>query len=91
MIKNKESLKKQIKEKLDIKADELIESMDCCDGEEFIIDSIEDIMTRFNVDSKQIVIDTVNEAISSFDENKIINKKNKKLKNCKNIKKDPKK
>ena len=37
-------------------------------------------MTRFNSESKQIVIDTVNEAIATFDEKKIINKKNKKLK-----------
>ena len=75
MLKNKEELKKKVKEKLDKKADELIESMDCSD-EEFTIDTIEDIMTRFNLDSRQIVVDTVNEAIASFDEKKIIDKKN---------------
>ena len=77
MIKNKEELKKKVKENLDRKADELIESMDCED-EEFTIDTIEDIMTRFNKDSKQIVIESINEAIASFDESRIIDKKNRK-------------
>ena len=72
-------MKNQVKLKLDRKAEELIDSMDCSD-EEFTIDTIEDIMTRFNAESKQIVIDTINEAIASFDEKKIITKKNKKLK-----------
>ena len=72
-------LKNKIKEKLDKKAEELIEAMDCSD-EEFNIDTIEDIMTRFNDESKEIVIETINEAVASFDEKEIINKKNKKLK-----------
>ena len=75
MIKNSTELKICLKAKLDKKADELIDSMNC-DDEEFTIDTIEDIMTRFNVDTKQIVVDTVNEAIASFDERKIIVKKN---------------
>jgi predicted house-cleaning noncanonical NTP pyrophosphatase (MazG superfamily) len=75
MIRNKEDLKKQVKEKLDKRADELIDSMDC-NEEDFTIDTIEDIMTRFNADSKQIVVETINESIASFDEKKIINKKN---------------
>jgi len=77
MIKNKEELKKKVKEALDKKAEEMVESLDCGE-DDFTIDTIEDIMTRFNNDSKQIVIDTVNEAIASFDEKDIINKKNKK-------------
>ena len=79
VIKNKNELKIKVKEKLDKKANELIDSIDCSD-EDFNIDTIEDIMTRFNVDSKQIVLDTINEAIASFDEKKIIDKKNRKLK-----------
>ena len=77
MLKNKEELKIKVKEKLNKKAEELIDSMDC-ENEDFTIDTIEDIMTRFNTESKQIVIDTVNEAIASFNEKKIIDKKNKK-------------
>ena len=76
MIKNKTELKRKIKEELNQRADELIESLDGGE-EEFTIDTIEDIMTRFNAESKQIAIDTVNEVIASFDEDKIINKKNK--------------
>ena len=78
MLKNKEKLKIKVKEKLDLKAEELIDSMDCPD-EEFTIDTIEDIMTRFNLETNQIVIDAVNEAIALFDEKKIITKKNKKF------------
>ena len=76
MLKNKEELKQSLKKKLDKKADEFIDNLDI---EEFTIDTIEGIMTRFNLESNQIVIDTVNEAIASFDEKKIINKKNKKF------------
>lgn len=79
MIKNKEELKKEIKEKLEKKAESLVESMDCSD-EEFTIENIENIMSRFNLETRQIAIDTINEAIASFDESKIIDKKNKRLK-----------
>ena len=79
MIRNKEELKREIKLKLEKKADELVESMDC-DDEQFTIDAIESIMTKFNLESKQIAIDTVNDAIASFDERNIISKKNRKLK-----------
>jgi len=79
MIRNKEELKREIKLKLEKKADELVESMDC-DDEQFTIDAIESIMTKFNLESKQIAIDTVNDAIASFDERNIISKKNRKSK-----------
>ena len=75
MLKNKEDLKQKLREKLNKKAEEFIEDLDI---EEFTIDTIEDIMSRFNTESKQIVIDTVNDSIASFDEKKIIDKKNKK-------------
>ena len=79
MIRNKEELKREIKLKLEKKAYELVESMDC-DDEQFTIDAIESIMTKFNLESKQIAIDTVNDAIASFDERNIISKKNRKSK-----------
>jgi hypothetical protein len=79
MKKNKEELKNEIKLKLEKKAEELIESMDCSD-EKFTIDTIESIMTRFNIESKQIAIDAVNEVIVSFDERSIIAKKNRRSK-----------
>ena len=78
MIKNRKELKQEIKKRLDQKADELIDNLDLTSNtEDFTIDTIEDIMTRFNTESKQIALDTVNEVIASFDENKIIGKKNK--------------
>jgi len=78
MIKNKEELKSKIKEELDKKSEEMINSLDNSEDEDFTIDTIEDVMTRFHIESKQIVIDTINEAIASFDEKEIISKKNKK-------------
>ncbi|MCL2522766.1 MAG: hypothetical protein FWE36_07920 [Erysipelotrichales bacterium] len=76
MIKNTEELKRKIKEKLNQKADAFIDSLEKqSDTEDFTIDTIEDIMTRFNEDSHKMVIDTVNEVIASFDEKKIIAKK----------------
>ena len=81
MIRNKDELKEKIKKELDKKAEEFVDNLaDTSETEEFTIDTIEEIMTRFNSESKQIIIETVNEAISSFDEKEIINKKNKKLK-----------
>jgi len=67
VIQNKEDIKIVVKEKLTKKAEELIDSMDCT-GEEFNIDKIEDIMTWFNSETKQIVIKKVNETIALFDE-----------------------
>ena len=52
----------------------MINSLDSRD-EEFSIDTIEDIITRFNTESKQIVVETINEAIAPFDEKEIITKK----------------
>ena len=80
MIKNNDELKRKLKEKLDKKAEEFIDGLNITNDEDFTIDTIEYIMTRFNEETNQIVIDSVNEAIASFDEKKIIDKKNKKLK-----------
>jgi hypothetical protein len=81
MLKNKEELRAKIKENLDKKADAFIDNLDSTsDTDEFTIDTIEDIMTRFNKESQDIVIASVNEAIASFDESKIITKKNKNIK-----------
>ena len=83
MIRNGEELKKRVKEKLDKRADEFIDNLTITsETEEFTIDTIEDIMTRFNKEANQIIIDSVNEAIASFDEKNIIAKKNKKLRDC---------
>ena len=92
MIKNSKELKEKIRKKLDEKAKELIDNLDkVSDTDEFTIDTIEDIMTRFNVESKQITLETINEAINSFDEKKIIDKKNEKLKDYKLNEKEPNK
>ena len=77
MIKNKSELRRKIKEKLENKATEFIDDLDLPD-EEFTIDVIEDIMMRFNEETNQIIIETVNETIASFDETNIISKKKKK-------------
>jgi len=77
MIKNKAELKRRIKEKLENKATEFIDELDLSE-EEFTIDTIEDIMMRFNDETNQIMIETVNETIASFDETNIISKKKKK-------------
>ena len=77
MIRNSEDLKAKIRQRLDEKANELIENLDLSsESDEFTIDTIEDLMTRFNAESKQITLETINEAISSFDESRIIKKKN---------------
>jgi hypothetical protein len=79
MIKNQKELRDTVKERLCKKADELIDGLiESSSGEEFTIDTIEDLMTRFNLDSKEITLETINEVIASFDERKIIKKKNKK-------------
>lgn len=76
MIKNKDDLKEKIKNKLNRKAEEFVDKLvSASDTDEFTIDTIEEIMTRFNSESKQIIIETVNGTISSFDEREIINKK----------------
>lgn len=91
MIKNNDKLKEQVKEKLDRKAEEFIDDLNISsETEDFTIDTIEDIMTRFNKEANQIVIDAVNEAIASFDEKKIIAKKKKKLKDYKLSEKEQK-
>lgn len=77
MIRNKAELKSKITEKMENKATEFIENLDLAD-EDFTIDTIEDIMMRFNEETNQITIETVNETIASFDESKIIAKKKKK-------------
>ena len=77
MLKNNDELKQKLREELSKRADEFIDDLDT---EEFTIDTIEDIMTRFSAESKEIMIDTVNDSIASFDEKEIINKKNEKLK-----------
>lgn len=80
MIKNKEDLKEKIREQLNKKAEDFVDNIvKTSDTEEFTIDTIEELMTKFNLESKEIVIDTVNKAIDSFDEKEIINKKNKKF------------
>jgi len=77
MIKNTEELKAKIRQRLDEKANELIENLGLSsESDEFTIDTIEDLMTRFNAESKQITLETINEAIASFDESRIITKKN---------------
>ena len=79
MIKNHKEIQQKIREQLSEKANKLIENLnDSSDSEEFTIDTIEDLMTRFNRESNEIVLDTINEAINSFDEKKIIEKKNEK-------------
>jgi len=74
MIKNREELKEKIKKSLEEKAEKFIEELNMSD-EEFTIDAIEDIMTRFTEDTNQIMLESVNEAIASFDESQIISKK----------------
>ena len=90
MIKNKEKIKHEIKKKLDKKAHELIHGLDDLADEEFTIDAIEEIMCKFERESKEIMIATVNEAIASFDERRIIKKKNNKSKVYKGTGVEPK-
>jgi lipoate-protein ligase A len=78
MIKNKSELKQKIKEKLEMKASEFIDNLELSE-EDFTIEAIEDIMMRFSKETNQIMIEAVNETLSSFDESKIIAKKKKKL------------
>ena len=92
MIKNSEGLRNKIKENLNQKADAFIDRIiETSDTNDFTIDSIEDLMIRFNSETNEIVLNTVNEAIASFDEKKIISKKNKKSKDCVTTKKELKK
>lgn len=79
MLKNKEELEEKIEKELQIKAKQLIAELDETSGtSSFTIDTIEDIMTRFNSETNQIVLDTITQAIASFDESEIIKKKKKK-------------
>ena len=81
MIKNTHELKEQIKARLSRKAEEFVDELSITSTtENFNIDTIEDIMTRFDTEADQIVIDTVNRAISSFDEREIIEKKKQEIK-----------
>ena len=76
MLKNSKEVGERIGKKLQEKAKELIRELDeTIEIMDFTIDSIEDIMTRFNSETNQILLDTVSQAIESFDEREIINKK----------------
>lgn len=78
MIRNNDKIKLEIKKKLNKKADELIDGLDHLADEEFTINTIEEIMGKFEKESKDIMITSVNEAIASFDERRVIKKKNNK-------------
>ena len=80
MIKNIDKLKKRVKENLEKRANDFIENLGITSKtENFTIDTIEDIMTKFNKEANEISIDAVNKAIASFDERKIIEKKNQEI------------
>lgn len=44
-------------------------------GKEFTIDNIELLMTKYNKESKQDLIESIDNIISNFDESKIIEEK----------------
>lgn len=79
MLKNKEELEAKIEKELQQKAKQLIKELDeTSDTTNFTIDTIEDMMTKPNSETNQIVLDTVTGALASFDESEIIKKKKKK-------------
>ena len=77
MIKNKEKIRKELKEKLTKMIDTYVDDMDKkSDGEYYPIDVIEADLVKIQKDAKEIIKQTTEELLSSVDEEKEITKKN---------------
>ena len=74
MIKNKKELQSALEKGLQEKARKFVEDLDMKD-EEFTIDNIESIISRFHKETDEIILKTVSDVIENFDETKIIAKK----------------
>lgn len=76
MIKNVDKIKKkmlkQSKEQIETFVDEL---QKLSENKEFTIDNIENLMTKFNRESKNNLIDSVDTSLAKFDESKLIEEK----------------
>lgn len=81
MIKNKEEIRKELKEKLNKMADEYVDNMDKkSDGEYYPIDVIEEDLVNIQKDAKELLKQTTEELLNSVNEENEIAKKNKQAK-----------
>jgi len=77
MLLNKKKLEKALERELQSKARKFVEDLDM-EEDDFTIDNIENIMSKFHKETDEIIIKTVSDVIESFDETKIIAKKKQK-------------
>lgn len=75
-MKNKETIKKELKEKMEVKIDKYVELMDQgFHGESFSIDEIEKLWGNAIQDCKDILQDGTQKMLSNVDEKELISKK----------------
>ena len=76
MIKDVEKLEKEMLEQAEIRIKKFIKELDELSvGEDFTINNIELLMTKYNKESKDDLIGSVNDLVSKYDETKIIMEK----------------
>jgi len=76
MIKNKEQIKREIMEEIEINVDKYISKMDEGSNQaKFPIDRIEGIMGEVIQESKKIIVEKTTELLKNIDESEEISKK----------------
>jgi len=76
LIRDTNKIKEEMLKKSEKKINQFIDELqEISQGKEFTIDNIELLMTKYNKESKQDLIESIDNIISNFDESKIIEEK----------------